>query len=117
MNTSLDLGNSLLVMLIGIVIVFFGLTVLILLITLLVKVTQNLGGGKKAAPAPQPAPAPEEVPEPEADESELIAAITAALAVVMGETPNGFVVRHVRRIHNAPAFSRAGREAQMNARF
>ena len=120
MNTSLDLGNSLLVMLIGVAIVFFGLTVLILLITLLVKATQNIGKEKAAAPAPKPAPAeaaPAAAEEPEADEGELIAAITAALAVMMGTSANGFVVRHVKRVHNAPAFSRAGREAQMNARF
>ena len=43
--------------------------------------------------------------------------ITAAIAAMMGTSANGFVVRHVKRVHNAPAFSRAGREAQMNARF
>ncbi len=47
--------------------------------------------------------------------ADVIAAITAALAVVMGE--GQFVVRHVKRIHNAPAWNRAGREEQIYSRF
>lgn len=39
----------------------------------------------------------------------LIAVISAAIAAVMGED-KGFVVRHVRRISNAPAWQKAGRE-------
>ena len=122
MNTSLDLGNSLLVMLIGVAIVFFGLTVLILLITLLVKATQNIGKEKAAAPAPKPAPveaAPAAAEEPEADEGELIAAITAAIAAIWQEEGHvsGFVVRRVRRVQNSSARARAAREEQIFSHF
>ena len=123
MNTSLDLGNSLLVMLIGVAIVFFGLTVLILLITLLVKATQNIGKEKAAAPAPKPAPveaAPAAAEEPEADEGELIAAITAAIAAIWqeeGHHDSGFVVRRVRRVQNGSARARAAREEQIFSHF
>ena len=46
---------------------------------------------------------------------EVVAAIAAALNVVMGE--GKFVVKHIRRIHNAPAWNRAGREEQIYSRF
>jgi len=44
-----------------------------------------------------------------------VAAIAGALHVVMGDTK--FVVKHVKRIHNAPAWNRAGREEQIYSRF
>ena len=46
----------------------------------------------------------------------LIAAITAAIAAVW-ESPNGFVVRHVKRVSNAPAWKRAGRDEQTYSRY
>ena len=47
---------------------------------------------------------------------EVLAAITAAVAAVW-QSDSGFVVRHVKRIHNAPAWNRAGREEQTYSRF
>ena len=47
---------------------------------------------------------------------EVIAAITAAIAAVW-ESPNGFVVRHVKRVSNAPAWKRAGRDEQTYSRY
>jgi hypothetical protein len=46
---------------------------------------------------------------------EVVAAIAAALNVVMGE--GKFIVRHVKRISNAPRWNRAGREEQIYSRF
>ena len=46
---------------------------------------------------------------------QVVAAISAALTMVMGGEK--FVVRHVKRIHNAPAWNRAGREEQTYSRF
>ena len=46
----------------------------------------------------------------------MIAAITAAIAAVW-QAPTGFVVRHVKRVSNAPAWNRAGREEQTYSRF
>ena len=46
---------------------------------------------------------------------EVVAAIAAALNVVMGE--GKFVVKHIQRINNAPAWNRAGREEQIYSRF
>ena len=47
---------------------------------------------------------------------EVLVVIAAAVAAVWkGE--NGLVIRHVKRIHNAPAWNRAGREEQAYSRF
>ena len=99
-----------------------GLVLLIGLIKLMENATANLGkGGKKAkkqaeapAPAPVAAPVGEEVPV--ADDSELIAVISAAVAMMM-EDGSAFTVRRVRRVQNAPAWQKAGREEQVYSRF
>lgn len=106
-----NLGFGLIVTLIGMLTVFFGLVLLIGLIKLMENATANLGkGGKKAkkqaeapAPAPVAAPVVEEVPV--ADDSELIAVISAAVAMMM-EDGSAFTVRRVRRVQNAPACRR-----------
>lgn len=124
-NLGNKLGFGLIVTLIGIAIVFLGLTILIGLIKLMEKATANLGkggkGGKKGkkqaeapAPAPVAAPVVEEVPM--ADDSELIAVISAAVAMMM-EDGSAFTVRRVRRVQNAPAWQKAGREEQVYSRF
>ena len=73
-----------------------------------------------AAPAPAPAPVAA-VEEPEQDDDELIAVIAAAVAMAMEaageENTTGFVVRSIRRINNAPAWNRAGREEQVYSRM
>ena len=119
MNTSLSFGSSLLVTVVGMLIVFFGLTVLIFLIKGLVKVTNNIGKPKKAAPVPTvPTPAAVPAAAPVAEETEpeddgaLIAAITAAIACMLDDG-TAFTVRHVRRLNNAPAWQKAGREEQV----
>lgn len=116
-----NLGFGLIVTLIGMLTVFFGLVLLIGLIKLMENATANLGkSGKKAkkqaeapAPAPVAAPVVEEVPV--ADDSELIAVISAAVAMM--EDGSAFTVRRVRRVQNAPAWQKAGREEQVYSRF
>ena len=67
-----------------------------------------------ALPKPVAAPVVEEVPV--ADDSELIAVISAAVAMMM-EDGSAFTVRRVRRVQNAPAWQKAGREEQVYSRF
>ena len=54
-------------------------------------------------------------------DDELIAVIAAAVAAAMEqsgeENTTGFVVRSIRRINNAPAWNRAGREEQVYSRM
>ena len=112
----------------GMVTVFAGLLILICVITLLSRATTANGSKKKtetqsAVPA-KAADVPDDVMaviaaalamNDQCASNEEVAAIAAALNVVMGE--GRFVVRHVKRIHNAPAWNRAGREEQIYSRF
>ena len=109
---------------VGILTVFVALIILIGLIKVMEIVVGSVTK-KKAAPAPAPAapapaPAIEETAEEE-DEGELIAVIAAAVAAAMEaageEEPTGFVVRSIRRVNNAPAWNRAGREEQVYSRM
>lgn len=70
-----------------------------------------------AAPAEAPAVTlPEQSAPHDAIAPEVIAAITAAIAAVW-QKDAGFVVRRIRRIHNAPAWNRAGRDDQIYSRL
>ncbi len=122
MGAILQYGLS--VTLVGIGTVFVGLIILIALIKLMEKV-MNAATGKQKAAAPAPAAAPaaaeEEEQAEETDDDELIAVIAAAVAAAMEqageENTTGFVVRSIRRINNAPAWNRAGREEQVYSRM
>lgn len=110
---------------VGVATVFVGLIILIGLIKVMEITISALTKKKAAAPAAPAAPAP--VPETVAveetaeDDGELIAVIAAAVAAAMeaaGEDDaSGFVVRSIRRINNAPAWNRAGREEQVYSRM
>ena len=87
----MDFGTSLLVAVIGMVVVFFGLVILIMLIKLMGALTGNMGKKEapKAAPAPvaaaPAAPAPVGKLSPAKFDDETVAVITAAIAAVRGE--------------------------------
>ena len=123
-NTPLGLIDSLLVTVVGMAIVFAGLTLLIGLIKLLVAATNGFSSKKKnAAQAPavpavsrSAAPAVQET-KTEEDDGALIAAITAAISCMLENKNQEFVVRHVRRIHHAPAWQQEGRNAQIRSTF
>ena len=105
---------------IGLLVVFSGLVILIGCIKLISFFGKGGKAEKKAAEAaPVQAAAPEAAPAPAVPEGitpETIAAITAAISAVwQGDT--GFVVRRVRRVHNAAAWNLAGREEQVYSRM
>lgn len=112
------LGFGLSVAALGMLVVFGGLVILIGCIKVISLLSQSR---KKAAPKPQPVEtAPEAAPDPamveEGVSPEILAAITAAIASVwQGKT--GFTVRHVKRVSNASAWNRAGREDQVYSRM
>ncbi|NLO84620.1 MAG: OadG family protein [Clostridiales bacterium] len=106
----------------GMVVVFAGLTLLIFCVKLMTKFATS-GDNKKtkasppvAAPIAAPPVAMPVVTEVEGIPADVIAAITAAIAAVW-DGEGGFVVRRVKRVNNAPAWSRAGREEQTYSRF
>ena len=108
---------------VGMLVVFFGLVILIVCISVMTMFTGRQKAAKaaaapvKAAPAPVPEPAAE--PEEETDDLSVVAAITAAIAVLWQEEghDSGFVVRRVRRVQNSSARARAAREEQIFSHF
>ena len=118
------------VMIVGLLIVFAGLTILIGCIKVMEIVMVRFSAPKeKKAVNPNSAAAPvadQQSAElsPVKDDAELIAVITAAVAAMMAqedgcapeEEVKGFVVRTIRRVSNAPAWNRAGREEQIYSR-
>ena len=108
---------------IGLLVVFVGLVIIIAFIKLLAILVGG-SGRKPREPKRETAPvavAPVAVPEPATPApsgipGDVLAAITAAISAVWeGET--GFTVRRVRRVSNAPAWNRAGREEQTYSRL
>lgn len=99
----------------GMVVVFVGLIILIVCVKGISLLSRT--GEKKQKPASGDAPVHAALaPKLEGVSPDVIAAITAAIAAVwQGE--QGFVVRHIKRVSNAPAWNRAGREEQTYSRF
>lgn len=87
-------------------------------LVLIVFLFSRLFSGGRAKKPQSSAPAATQAPVGggQAISPETMAAITAAIAMVW-DSPNGFQVRHVKRVHNAPAWNRAGREEQAYSRF
>ena len=117
------LSLSLSTMGVGMLVVFCGLVILIACISVMTSITGRKKAPKAAAApvAPKtPAPAPVAAEsEPEADDGEIIAAITAAIAMLWQAEGNdsGFVVRRVRRAQSSTARARAAREEQIFSHF
>lgn len=117
------------VTIVGLVVVFVGLIILIGCINLMQRCMAEFEkkkiGTSKTQPeaASAPAAAAPAVPAAQANEGELMAVITAAVAAMLSEEKgapvdeSGFVVRAVRRVSNAPAWNRAGREEQVYSRL
>jgi sodium pump decarboxylase gamma subunit len=114
----------------GMITVFAGLLILIAFIKILTAITTAGQGKKKTNTRKSPVKSAQNADVPDdvmaaitaaiaaydgSAAPEVVAAIAAALNVVMGE--GNFVVRHVKRISNAPRWNRAGREEQIYSRF
>ena len=96
--------------------ILIGLSVItiVLLIALLCavkKITSKPQQERETAPTLLAAPAADSGIAPE-----VVAAITAAIASVW-EGESSFVVRHIKRVNHASAWSRSGREEQIFSRF
>lgn len=79
--------STLITFLLGIGIVFIGLIMLIVIIKVMGAIMRNVRS-KKAEAEPEPAPAAAET-VPEGDRGEIIAAVSAAIATVLGESVSG----------------------------
>ena len=116
----MDVGSALgyggIVMVIGMLIVFTGLTILIICISIMGKIFKSINQKKKTVtPEPAPIPAPVEAPVPEAAaadpmaDTQLIAVIAAALAAY-DKTGKQLVIKKVRRVN---AWNGAARAEQI----
>ena len=111
------------VALIGMLVVFAGLILLIGCINLITYFSSDRKNAVKEEEQPEPTELAEETLPMMIDEdvasglpTETLIAITTALMAMM-QSSQGLVVRHVRRIDNAPAWNRAGREDQVYSRM
>ena len=87
--------------------------IIIILLLVIVSAVRKLSGRGTAESASYSAPAGAQAPMAAGGVTpEVMAAIVAAIASVW-DGDSGFTVRHVKRIHNAPAWNRAGREEQI----
>lgn len=122
------LTDALGVTVLGIATVFAGLVILIVFISILARVTSKTSKKKTDSGAKSVKSASADVPDDvmaaitaaiaaydSAPSPDVVAAIAAALNMVMGE--GRYVVKHIKRINNAPAWNRAGREEQVYSRF
>ncbi len=103
---------------IGMLVVFAGLTLLIFCIKGM-EMAFKERSKKQSDPLQEEMVTPDSPAQPAMEEGitpDVIAAITAAISAVWQEDV-GFVVRRVRRIHNAPAWNRAGRDDQIYSRL
>ena len=120
MNILRSLGYGGKMMVIGMLVVFFGLAILILLISLMSAIFKKINKSKAekaaaAAAAAAPAPVPEIEEEADAAEADtvtdpqLIAVIAAAIAA-FDQSGKNLVVRKVRR---APGWKGSARQEQI----
>ena len=116
------------VALVGMLTVFTGLVILIGLIKAMEKILTGVNTGDLLGSfKPQPKVTPIVIDTTAMGNEEVVAVITAAIATVLekeaeakGEKKSAqpqFVVRSIRRISNAPAWNRAGREEQVYSRM
>ena len=119
------------VALVGMGVVFCGLIILIGLIKGMEKVLARIqeGGSPMAALKAGKAPAANApsiiIQTANVNDDAVVAAISAAIMAVIedevkqnpAKAKSTFVVRSIRRVSNAPAWNRAGREEQIYSRF
>lgn len=102
---------------IGMLVVFVGLIILICCIKGISWLsTRQKDESKAETPAAAQTTNEEQATISQDPSPDVVAAITAAIAAVW-QSEQGFVVRHIKRINNAPAWNRAGREEQTYSRF
>lgn len=112
---------------VGMLVVFAGLVLLIVCISIMQAVIRRVTGKgtQNVNPKIASAPAPAQVQAPKTDDGELIAVITAAVAAMLADENGGiapeegkdFVVRQIRRAEGVSAWNRAGREEQVYSRL
>ena len=114
---------------VGIAAIIVALLVLIVLVKAMAKGAVSINSNGKvtfdmSAYAKPKKPTPIVIETVNVNDDQVVAVITAAIAAIMEEeqkdvpaAKKGFVVRSIRRVSNAPAWNRAGREEQVYSRM
>ena len=89
--------STLITFLLGLGIVFIGLVALILIIKIMGAIMPG-AAKNKPEPGAEQVPEPERAPEPEGDRGEIIAAVSAAIATVMGENVGGIRIVSFKKV-------------------
>ena len=104
----------------GMGITFTALVVLLFIIGWMDKILnrQNKAQQIEASPAPTPSEQFEAVEATEQDDKELIAVITATIAMQLKTSVDNIVIKNIEKVDDrSPAWNRAGILEQMNSRF
>lgn len=104
----------------GMGITFTALVVLQFIIGWMDKILNNSSRKVQATPASDPMPAPviEPPAAPEQDDKELVAVITATIAMQLKTSVDNIVIRNIEKVEDrSPAWNRAGIIEQMTSRF
>lgn len=101
----------------GILVTFIALVMIIVIIYLLSAILKERKKNVPIVPVQpaSPQPAVEQPVHNTADDAELVAVLTAAIAASMGTSTNGLVVRSYRKIGSA--WANAGRDEQIYNKF
>ena len=115
-NTSLSVGDALMVAVCGLLVVFMMLAILAVVIMVISKVVGSMEGKGKAAPAPAKkaaaAPKPAAAPAaPAVDEGELVAVMMAAVAEESGMPMGSFQITNIAAAPAAPVAAPAAAPA------
>ena len=105
--------------LIGMGITFFALIILQFIISWMDRLVNRKAAApeKPATPAAPPQPVADKAANPQ-DDNELVAVITAVIAMKMKTPVGNIVIRNIEKIEDrSPAWHRAGIIEQMNSRF
>ena len=119
-NTSLSVGDALMVAVCGLLVVFMMLAILAVVIMVISKVVGSMEGKGKAAPAPAKkaaaAPKPAAAPAaPAVDEGELVAVMMAAVAEESGMPMGSFQITNIAAAPAAPVAAPAAAPAPVAA--
>jgi len=93
--TDMIVTDTLLTFLLGLGIVFVGLIALVLIVKIMGMIMEKATAKK---PEPAAAPAPETKAAPEPNHGELVAAVSAALATVMGKQVSGIRILSMKKV-------------------
>ena len=98
--------------------IVFGVLVILMLVLMAMRKIFYKEPAKAAAPAPAAAPAESAEAVPAADEGELIAVLTAAVAASLNTSTYNLQIKSYRRIgNNSPAWNKAGVNETINSRY